>query len=199
MKRDERGPGAQILFAKTLELTENLRMTHKNKGSEPDLFKGLVAGVAGGLLASLAMEQFQALWTKISEKMQEAQGDKLPKSRAKPATVKTADAISKRVLGHKVPKNKQKLAGEAVHYAMGATSAAIYGSLAEFAPVVTAGEGLAFGATVWLVADEASLPALGLSKSPMKVPLSTHVYALASHLVYGAVAEAVRRAVRSVI
>ena len=191
--------GAQILFAKTRKLTENLRMTDKNKGSEPDLFKGLVAGVAGGLLASLAMEQFQALWTKISEKVQEAQGDKPRKSRAKPTTVKTADAISKRVLGYKVPKNKQKLAGEAVHYAMGTTSAAIYGTLAEFAPVVTAGEGLAFGATVWLVADEASLPALGLSKSPMKVPLSTHVYALASHLVYGAVAEAVRRAARNVI
>lgn len=189
----------QILFANTLKLAENLRMTHKNKGSEPDLFKGLVAGVAGGLLASLVMEQFQALWTKISEKVQEAEGDKPQKSQAKPATVKTADAISKRVLGHKVPKNQQKLAGEVVHYAMGATSAAIYGTLAEFAPVVTAGEGLAFGTAVWVIADEASLPVLGLGKPPTKVPLSTHVYALASHLVYGAVAEAVRRAVRSVI
>lgn len=174
-------------------------MTHKNESSEPDLFKGLVAGVAGGLLASLVMEQFQALWTKVSEKVQEAKGGKVRRSRAKPTTVKTADAISKRVLGHKVPKDKQTLAGEAVHYAMGTTSAAIYGTLAEFAPVVTAGEGLAFGTAVWLVADEASLPALGLSKPPTKVPLSTHVYGFASHLVYGAVAEAVRRAVRSVL
>ncbi len=188
---------SQILFAKTVYLTENPRMMHKKNGSGPDLFKGLVAGVAGGLLASLVMEQFQALWTKISEKVQEAEGDKPQKSQAKPATVKTADAISKRVLGHKVPKNKQKMASEVVHYAMGATSAAIYGTLAEFAPVVTAGEGLAFGTAVWVIADEASLPLLGLGKPPRKVPLSTHVYAFASHLVYGAVAEAVRRAVRS--
>jgi len=189
----------QILLAETAKQAENLRMMQKNKSSEADPFKGLAAGVAGGLLASLVMEQFQALWTKVSEKVQEAEGVKPRRSQAKPTTVKAADVISKRVLGHKLPKDKQKLAGEAVHYAMGTTSAAIYGTLAEFAPVVTVGEGLAFGTAVWLVADEASLPALGLSKAPTKIPLSTHVYAFASHLVYGAVAEAVRRTVRSVL
>ncbi|MEP6937518.1 MAG: DUF1440 domain-containing protein [Chthoniobacterales bacterium] len=171
-------------------------MTHKSKSSEVDLFKGLVAGVAGGLLASLVMEQFQALWTKVGKKVQEAEGEKPRPSRAKATTVKAADAISKKITGHKVPKDKQTLAGEAVHYAMGTTSAAIYGTLAEFAPLVTVGEGLAFGTAVWLVADEASLPALGLSKPPPKIPLSTHVYSFASHLVYGAVTEVVRRAVR---
>ncbi len=174
-------------------------MTQRIEPSEPDLFKGLVAGVASGLLASLVMEQFQTLWTKVSEKVQEAEGDKPRKSQAKPTTVKAADAISKQILGRKVPKKQQKLAGEAVHYAMGATSAAIYGTLAEFVPVVTAGQGLVFGTAVWLVADEASLPALGLSKPPTKNPLSTHVYAFASHLVYGAVTEAVRRALRKVL
>ncbi len=174
-------------------------MMHRNKLNEPDLFKGLVAGVAGGVLASLVMEQFQALWTKVSEKVQEAQGEKPRPSRAKPTTVKTADAISKQLLGQKVPKDKQKLAGEAVHYAMGTTSAAIYGTLAEFMPMVTVGEGLAFGTAVFLVADEASLPALGLSKPPTKILLATHVYGFASHLVYGAVAEVVRRSVRRML
>ena len=110
--------------------------------------------------------------------------------------MKAADAISQRVVGHKVRKKHQKLAGEAVHYAMGGSSAAIYGALAEVAPMVTAGEGAAFGAVVWLAADEASLPALGLTKPPTKDPVSTHVYALASHLVYGLVTELVRRGVR---
>ncbi len=68
--------------------------------------------------------------------------------------------------------------------------------LAEVAPGVTAGEGAAFGAAVWLIADEASVPALGLTKAPAQIPVSTHVYALASHLVYGVVAEAMRRAFR---
>jgi len=174
-------------------------MMHKTEANEADLFKGLVAGVAGGLLASLVMEQFQALWTKVSQQVQAAEGSKPRPSRAKPTTVKAADAISQQVLGRKVPKKQQKLAGEAVHYAMGTTSAAIYGTLAEYVPLVTVGEGMAFGTAVWLVADESSLPALGLSKPPSKIPLSTHVYAFASHLVYGAVTEVVRGAVRKVL
>ncbi len=168
--------------------------------SEPDLLKGLLAGVAGGLLASFLMEQFQALWTKVSAEAQEAiTGEKPRKSQAKPTTVKAADAISKQVLGRKIPKKNQKLAGEAMHYAKGTTSAAIYGTLAEYAPFITVGEGAPFGAAVWLVADEASLPALGLSKTPDKIPVATHVYAFASHLVYGVVTEAIRRAVRSAL
>jgi hypothetical protein len=39
---------------------------------------------------------------------------------------------------------------------------------------------------------------VGLAKWPTEYPLSTHVYALASHFVYGLTAEAVRRAVRSI-
>jgi hypothetical protein len=174
-------------------------MFQDNDPDERCLLKGLAAGVLGGLVASLAMEQFQTLWTKASQKLQEAQGRKTKSSRAKPTTVKAADVISEQVFGHKVPKKKQKLAGEAVHYAMGATSAALYGAIAEVAPAVTAGEGLGFGLAVWLAVDELSLPALGLSKPPAKVPFSTHLYPLASHFVYGAVTEAVRRVVRKAL
>jgi len=171
----------------------------EHEDDDADLLKGIVAGVAGGLLASLVMEQFQALWTMVGEKLQEPKGDTRPKKKPKPTTVKTADVLSRQLFGHKVPKNKQKMAGEAVHYAMGATSGAIYGAMAEVAPVVTAVEGTAFGTAVWLVADEVSLPVLGLSKPPTSIPLSTHVYALASHFVYGAVTEAIRRVVRKAL
>ena len=167
-------------------------MLLRTETEEPDLVKGLIAGVAGGLVASFAMEQFQALWMAASRRWQ----GQRPGRKAKPATVKAADAIAERVVGHKVRKKHQKLAGEAMHYAMGGSSAAVYGVLAEVAPIVTAGEGAAFGAAVWLVADEATLPALGLTKGPSKVPASTHVYALASHIVYGLVAEVVRRGMR---
>ena len=164
---------------------------------EADVLKGLVAGVAGGLLASLVMEQFQFLWSKISEGIQRASDGQKPKGRkAEPATVKAAQSISKNVFGKKLPKSQKRLAGEAVHYAMGTTSAAIYGALAEASPITTIGDGLAFGTAVWLLADEVSVPALRLSKPPTKIPMSTHVYALVSHLVYGWTTEMVRRAVR---
>ncbi len=170
-------------------------MFERSKLDAPDLMKGLVVGVASGLIASFVMEQFQALWNLTSAKLIDPK-PRPPGRPAKPATVKAADVIAQRVVGRRVRKKNQKLAGEAVHYAMGGTSGAIYGMLAEVAPLVTAGEGTAFGAVVWLAADEATVPALGLTKAPNRIPMATHVYGLASHLVYGVVTEAVRRAIR---
>jgi putative membrane protein len=161
-----------------------------------DVVKGAVAGVIGGLLASFVMEQFQSLWAKVSEKTRE----KKPQGRKEtPSTVKVAQSISKTVLGKNLRKSQQRAAGEAVHYAMGATSGAIYGAATETLPLTTVGDGLVFGTAVWLLADEVAVPVLGFSKSPVKYPVSTHLYGLASHLVYGWTAEMVRRAVRKVL
>ena len=114
-----------------------------------------------------------------------------------PATVKAAEAISEGVFGHELTKSEKKVAGPAVHYAFGTSVGGLYGAVAEVVPEVRVGAGLPFGAVFWLVADETAVPLLGLSKSPTEYPLSTHVYALASHFVYGLTTEVVRRAVRS--
>jgi putative membrane protein len=161
---------------------------------ETDILKGMVAGVAGGLLASFLMGQFQAAWSATSQALSSTKrrGGRKPD----PATVKAANAVAEKVSGRKIPADYKPIAGEAVHYGMGAGSAAVYGALAEVAPVVTIGEGTGFGTGVWLLADEVAVPAAGLSKSPKEIPLTTHVYALASHLVYGWITETVRRAVR---
>ena len=161
---------------------------------EIDLMKGLLAGVAGGLLASYLMEQFQAAWSAASDAMRH------PKMRSgrkpDPATVRAANVISEKVIGRKLPRDYKSVAGEAMHYGMGASSAAVYGVLAEVAPIVTIGNGVGFGTSVWLLADEMAVPAAGLSKPPKEIPLATHIYALASHLVYGWITETVRCAVR---
>ncbi len=164
--------------------------------SEVDLVKGLVAGVAGGLLASFLMEQFQAAWSAAAAAMSTSsrRGGK-----PDPTTVKAANAISEKITGHKIPRDYKPLAGEAVHYGMGAGAAAVYGVAAEIAPIVTVADGLAFGTGVWLLADELAVPKAGLSKPPNEIPLTTHIYALASHLVYGWLTETVRRAVRGVL
>ncbi len=163
---------------------------------ETDLLKGMIAGVAGGLLASFLMEQFQTAANAAAEAMRKK---KRPGRKPQPATVKAANAISEKITGKKVPKNYQPAAGEAVHYGMGVGSAAVYGLLAEVAPLLTIGDGLGFGAGVWVLADEVAVPAAGLSKSPKEIPLTTHIYALASHLVYGWITETVRRAFRGVL
>ena len=179
----------------------------------PDLLRGLAAGLAGGLVASWTMNQFQAAWSKAAEgfekphgaqSMQPSEGEKPTstgedKEQEDDATVKAARAISEKVLGHQLKESEKRPAGAAVHYAFGTATGGLYGAVAEFAPKVTVGAGLPFGAAFWLVADETAVPLLGLSEGPTKYPLSTHAYAFASHLVYGLSAEVTRRVVRSAL
>src|SRR5262249_35067079 len=159
---------------------------------EIDIFKGLIAGVAGGLLASFLMEQFQAAWSAAAEAI--VPRKKKGGRKSDPATVKAANLVAEKITGRKLPPDYKALGGEAVHYGMGASSAAVYGVLAEIAPVVTIGDGMAFGTSVWLLADELAVPAAGLSKSAREIPITTHLYALASHLVFGWITETVRQA-----
>jgi putative membrane protein len=168
-----------------------------DESHEIDFLKGAVAGIAGGLLASFLLEQFQAAWSAAAEAIHPSKTQERPK--ADPATVKAANAVSQKISGQEIPAAYKPGAGEAVHYGMGAGSAAFYGALAEVAPVITIGEGLAFGTAVFVLADEVAVPKAGLSKPAREIPLTTHVYALASHLVYGWITETVRRAVRGVL
>jgi uncharacterized membrane protein YagU involved in acid resistance len=107
--------------------------------------------------------------------------------------------ISRNVFGHELQENEKKPAGAAVHYVFGTATGGLYGALAEVTPQVTMGAGIPFGAAFWLTADEIAVPLLGLSKGPAEYPVSTHAYALASHLVYGVTAEMSRRALRQVL
>jgi putative membrane protein len=172
--------------------------TETNNRAEGDVSKGLIAGLVGGLVASWTMNRFQDVWLKLSVKdqspdTQTANGDSKEQD---DTTVKAASAISEGLFGHRLSSNEKKIAGPAVHYALGTGVGGLYGAVAEVAPEVTAGAGLPFGAAFWLVVDEAAVPLLGLSKGPTKYPLSTHVYALTSHFVYGLTAELTRRILR---
>ncbi len=166
-----------------------------DENDDVDFVKGAVAGIAGGLLAAFLMEQFQAAWSATAEAI--SPSEKKPGRKADPATIKAANAVVKKIVGRKVPRAYKPAAGAVVHYGMGAGSAAIYGALAEIAPVATLGEGLAFGTAVFVLADEVAVPKAGLSKPPQETPLTTHLYGLASHLIYGVITETVRRAIRT--
>ena len=190
----------------------NARQTDMN--TEPDVLKGLAAGTIGGLVASWVMDEFQAVWIKATAPKQYSQEDGSDESSSsiqgmeqsqnegeeqEPATVKAAGMISEKIFGHQLAKEKKHMAGAAVHYATGAASGAVYGVAAEVAPNVTVGAGIPFGTAVWLVVDETAVPLLGLSKGPTAYPLSTHIYALASHFVYGLTTDMARRVLRRTI
>jgi putative membrane protein len=160
------------------------------------IMRNVVAGVAGGLVASWAMEQFQGALGRLDPDLGGASGGGGQQHRepqSEPATYKAADVISRAVAGHNVPREDKPLAGSLVHYAFGAAVGAMYGAAASQNEEVTSWAGLPFGATVWLIADEVGVPLSGLSKPPTEYPLASHASAFATHLVYGATTEAVRR------
>lgn len=184
---------------------------------EGDVLKGLAAGVIGGLVASVVMNQFQALLGKLAFGVERSHGAQSVQQgspdggyglasharkgddESDDATMRLADTISKNVFDQKLTKSEKDTAGTALHYAYGISMGALYGAAAELAPIVTVGGGLAYGASIWVVADEGVVPALGLSKPADEYPLSVHAYALASHFVYGLTTEVVRRAVRNAL
>ena len=99
----------------------------------------------------------------------------------------------------RVPAQQQPLAGQIVHYVVGAARGAGYGIAAEFRPAVTAGFGAPFGFGLAAVLDEAVVPAVGLGSPPWETPPSTHAYTLASHLLFGTVTEFTRRQLRATL
>ncbi len=163
-----------------------------------EILKGVVAGAAGGLAAAWVMNQFQAGWSKAAEKLQHSDMPPGEQSQAdeEDATMKTAGKISENVFHRELSKDEKKKLAPVVHYAFGAGMGAVYGAIAELEPRATYGAGLPYGTAVFVGADEIAVPALGLSKPPKEYPASTHLYGLASHLVYGLSLEMVRRGVR---
>ncbi|CAN5833433.1 hypothetical protein BH20ACI4_BH20ACI4_29060 [soil metagenome] len=176
-------------------------MHHKNEqNGNSDIFKGLAAGLIGGLVGTIVMTQYQNIVTQIGKS---ANGDdkkeKKKEEGGENAPVKIAEAISETVFDHKLKKSEKEQAGNAVHYVFGTTVGALYGAAAEAIPATAIGYGLPFGTALFIGADEVAVPALGLSEPPTEIPMTTHAYALSSHLVYGLTADLVRRAVRKYI
>ncbi|MBB4152389.1 putative membrane protein [Sphingomonas jinjuensis] len=158
--------------------------------------RGIVAGAVAGAAASFAMDRFQAAWTALTSSRDADADDGEP---SQPATVKAADAVAKAVAGRPVPKPDEPLAGQAVHYALGIGLGIAYAIAAEYRPAVTAGYGTAFGLGTATVLDEAIVPAVGLGEAPWKSDVGTTFYGVASHLVFGVAAEAVRRSLRATL
>lgn len=159
------------------------------------LWKGALAGAAAGLAASWTMNQFQAGWSKIQQK---TSGESQP-GEDEDATMKAANLAAEKTLHRELSKEEKKKLAPYFHYGFGTLMGTIYGILTEEFPSTKAGFGTAFATGLFLVADEGAVPALKLGGSPKDVSLSSHMEALASHLVYGLSTEFVRRGVRAAL
>ncbi|PYV65874.1 MAG: hypothetical protein DMG95_00525 [Acidobacteria bacterium] len=170
-----------------------------------EIWKGVVAGSVAGLAGSLAMNQFQNVWSKASEKLK-ANGNResgnSSRQESEDATMKAAGKVAESA-GYHLSHEQKKKAAPFVHYGFGAAMGALYGTVAELGPREVRRHpvlsGIGFGSMLFAGADEAAVPALGLSGSPRETPASSHIYALASHIVYGATAGAIRKLIRAAI
>lgn len=169
----------------------------------PDPWRGFLAGMAGGLAASWIMNQYQAGWSKASSALENkknsvtrnraADQNESQEGESEDATMKAADRLAQLVLHRELSRQEKEKAGPVMHYGFGALMGGCYGAISEYVPDARRGFGTLFGATVFIAADETAVPALGLSKKPNQYPVSSHLYGLSSHVVYGAATEAVRR------
>jgi hypothetical protein len=148
------------------------------------------------------MNQFQKGWSSVQEKLEQPQPKNSEQQNegaeeSDDATMKIAEKLLEPVLGRSLNQKEKKEAGPVIHYVFGSLMGGCYGLLSEYFPQARSGFGTIFGTALFLVADEIAVPALGLSGNPLESPLSSHVYALSSHLVYGLSTEAVRRGIRA--
>jgi uncharacterized membrane protein YagU involved in acid resistance len=162
------------------------------------IWRGVIAGLVGGVIAAGAMSVVHKGVAGISAG---AQQQKPPpdQHQDEDATVKVADGIARWLLHRPLPEEKKPLAGNLVHYGFGASVGALYGRVAAVVPRVTTAVGLPFGLAVWLGAHVITVPALGLAEPPTRRPPSKEGLEFALHLVYGTVTEIVRRLVRQAL
>ena len=181
------------------------------------LGRGILAGMAGGLVASWVMNVFmEQAGPKIVEAVKTVQGengdgqeqpaqsqpddatkDDAPKE---DATMKAADAIVSTVTGGRhLSMEEKQTGGPIVHYAFGALMGALYGGLAEYSPAARAGFGTVFATLLFAGADLVAVPAFHLSGSSADAPASSLATPFAAHLVYGMTTEGVRRVVRAAL
>ena len=151
---------------------------HEHLGDK-DLVKGLLAGLAGGIVATAAKT--------LAEKVYP------PRTHGEP---EPPDVLADKIAGHEMEGTPKVMASETIHWVFGAASGAAYGALAEFYPAATARDGANFGMTLMALTHEGALPAMGLSADPADQTTREKSSEMVTHVVFGLVCETVRRFVR---
>jgi putative membrane protein len=170
------------------------------------IVKGAVAGAIGGAAGTLAMNYFQAWWSRAVHGVEpeSAAGkhdarDWQELAEGQNANEIAAQRLAVRALDRPLDARELEKGAKAVHFAFGTVMGGLYGAFWEFSPATRQMGGAAFGTAVWAAADEIAVPLLGLSRPTTEHPPQRHVHAFAAHIVYGVATEVVRRGVRALL
>lgn len=173
-----------------------IRLATRNRNRS--VWKGIAAGVIGGLAAGYAMSKFEEIYSKASKAVT-GKEPRAGEGEGEDPTIKTADKLSRAFAGLGLARSEKKKASGIVHYAFAAVLGGAYGGAAEVAPAVKKMCGVPFGATVFVGSEDVALPMLKLSKKPWEYPIPRHLSLFAAHCVYGLTVELVRRGIRRVV
>ena len=152
-----------------------------------DVVRGMLAGMVGGLVGSCAMVLYMEVVSKAVNGDRPPQGDNV--------TAKVADLTMRKMTGEEPSEQAKQTGGAIVHYGFGTIVGAVYGAAVEYLPWASVGFGALYGTTLFVVADEFSLPRLELAHWPADESALDQLGHLGAHLVYGMATEAARRAV----
>jgi uncharacterized membrane protein YagU involved in acid resistance len=161
--------------------------------------RAVLAGALGGLAGTLAMNYAQRLWTHAvdGEPPRSAGGkhdarDWQEREEGQNANELAAQALGTTITGRPLTCQELTIAAPLAHFTFGALVGAVYGGVMRHDGRAFSTRGAAFGATVWLLADELGMPLLRLSRPTRERSMDGHLQSLATHLVFGTVAEVVR-------
>jgi hypothetical protein len=186
-------------------------MTYKNSAGDRNLWLGALAGAAGGLAATVAMDVVSRLWSVGSrgkltpnEESLSEQGGRPDVEAAKKAGLHAGDSgavattiVAERIAGKPLSPKQRMAGGKTVHYCYGAAMGALYGAGVEYVPAVKSQNGLLYGLALWLGGVQVALPAFGLAAPPHKYSAGEQLFSVVSHAVFGVVAEATRNQIRT--
>lgn len=173
--------------------------------SQPHLFRGLTAGIVGGLAASWVMNEFIAgagpsLAGAVNNVLgSEPEQKPVPAGESQDSTMKVADTLTEIASGRHLSWERQKQAGPVVHYVFGAIMGGLYGAAAEYIPSIKAAAGATYGSALFAAADVIAVPALRLGQLVTEQKPGSLAEYWAAHAVYGVTTELVRRMVRAVL
>lgn len=149
---------------------------------KPNLLKGLLAGVAAGLVATAAKGLVEKFYP--------------PHTHGEP---EPSELLVEKLAGHHLSPSTKATAAQTIHWGFGALAGGAYGMLAEFYPAATARNGAQFGAVLGTLTHESAYPKLGLAAEPEDQDMREQSSEMISHVVYGVVTETVRSVVRRVL
>ncbi len=166
---------------------------------QPNRWKGLICGMAGGAAGVTSMAYY---WKAV--KSITGQDPREVKKEGEAQTLDTISLLGKnhedgesstaamgrhfyRILTGKDPGSEETrtILSYLFHWVFSIITGGIYGvARAGSAPPDLAG-GAVFGISVWLFGDEISMPLMGMTDGPTAYPVKLHLYGAGAHLVYG--------------